>query len=371
MPYKVAYLISSLNTGGKEVILLNVLGKTDPRRFESILFVGKRSGELIAEVPDCKVYVGVSGGNILRSLPALWKMLLREHPDIVWCVAPGVLGFAGRLFAWMLRTPAVVISLHGREERGRLMDWPNWLITTFTTDKVVTTSEAMRNALRQERIPEHLLMVINNGIDIYRFRPSDDRAIYKQNLLQIAPHRPVIGTVASLSPRKAQRVLLKAVPRVLEVNPAALFILAGEGPARPELEMLSRQLGIQEHVRFLGLRRDIPELMRSFDVFVLTSDYEPFGNVIVEAMATGLPVVSTAVDGTPELITADTGILVPAQDDQAVADALLSLLTDPDRRQRMGACGRQRAVAHFSLEAMVRAREQLMLDLLENSRGLR
>lgn len=364
MPYKVAYLISSLHTGGKELILLNVVRKTDPIHFESTVFVAKGGGDLMDEVADYNVYVGVPRGNALRSLPALWRMLTHERPDVVWCVAAGVVGFAGRLFASILRTPIIIISLHGREERGRLMDWPNWLITRFTTDKVVTTSQAMRDALRQEGIPEHLLAVINNGIDVDRFAPPDDRATYKQNLLQIDPHRPVIGTAASLVPRKAQHIFLKAARHILEACPEALFVLAGEGSSRSELEALSRQLRIEEHVRFLGLRKDIPELLRALDVFVLTSAYEPFGNVVIEAMASGLPLVCTAVDGVPELVTEDTGMLVSAGDDEAVAKAVIELVHDPARRQAMGQVGRRRAVEHFSLETMMRKREALLLELL-------
>jgi glycosyltransferase involved in cell wall biosynthesis len=365
MRYKTAFLTSSLNIGGKELILLSALRKMDAARFEPMLFVAKGDGNLVPEVTDCRIYIGAPRGNVLKSLPALWRTLTRERPDIVWCVAAGVMGFAGRLLAYILRTPVIIISLHGGEERARLMDWPNRLITRFTTDKVVTTSQAMGETLRQEGVAEHLLAVINNGIDVDRFLPPDDRATYKQSLLQIDPRRPVIGTVASLVPRKAQHVFLRAAPHVLEAHPEALFVLAGEGSSRPELEALSHQLGIEEHIRFLGLRKDIAELMRSFDVFVLTSDYEPFGNVVIEAMASGLPVVCTAVDGVPELVTDETGMLVPPGDDHAVAEAVIRLLGDPAQREAMGQAGRRRAVEHFSLETMMRKREALLLELVE------
>jgi glycosyltransferase involved in cell wall biosynthesis len=106
--------------------------------------------------------------------------------------------------------------------------------------------------------------------------------------------------------------------------------------------------------------------MQAFDVFVLTSNSEGCPNVILEAMATGLPVVSTSVGGVPELVTDETGILVPPGDDAALADAIRQLLDDPARRQAMGQAGRRRAVEHFSLETMIRARETLLLELLEN-----
>jgi glycosyltransferase involved in cell wall biosynthesis len=366
--YKVAFVISSFNRGGKELILLNVLRAMDATRFEPMLFVAKGGGDLLDEDTGGKVYVGIQTGNALRSLPALWKMLTQERPDVVWCVAAGVTGFAGRLFARILRTPAIVISLHGRQG-WRIMDWPNRFITRLTTHRVVTTSQEFGRVLLQEGIPQPLLQVIHNGIDTSQFQPTDDRGVYKQRILDIEPIRPVIGTVGSLRPIKAQHVLLNAAPSVLAEWPDALFVMAGDGPSRAELEGLCRQLSIEKHVRFLGLRKDIPDLLRSFDVFVLTSNDESFGNAIVEAMASGLPVVSTAVGGVPEIITDETGILVRAGDDKAVAKAVIELLHDPARREAMRQAGRQRVIEHFSLESAVRAREALLLELLEPASG--
>jgi glycosyltransferase involved in cell wall biosynthesis len=245
------------------------------------------------------------------------------------------------------------------------MDWPNRFITRLTTHKVVTTSQEFGRILLQEGIAQPLLQVIHNGIDTSQFQPPDDRGVYKQGILAVEPIRPVIGTVGGLRPIKAQHVLLQAVPSVLAAWPDALFVIAGDGPSRSELVTLCRQLGIEKHVRFLGLRKDIPDLLRSFDVFVLTSNDESFGNSIVEAMASGLPVVSTAVGGVPEIVTDDTGILVPAGDAEAVAKAVIALLRDPTRREAMGQAGRWRAVEQFSLESTVRAREALLVELLE------
>jgi glycosyltransferase involved in cell wall biosynthesis len=366
--YKIAYILSSFMTGGKELILLNVMRKMDSTRFEPILFVAKGGGDLLAEVGGNNVYVGVARGNVFKSLPSLWRMLARERPDIVWCVAADVMGFAGRLFAYLLEIPVVIISLHGKH-RGRIIDWPNRLITGLTTDRVVTTSEEYRKILLQEGVPEHLLTVLYNGIDTNLFQPSPNRTNHKQRFLGAVSNPPVIGTVGNLLPVKAHDVFLKAVSRILPVFPNALFVIVGEGPSRMKLEALCRHLGIQERVLLVGLRKDIPDLLRSFDMFVLTSYDESFGNAIIEAMASGLPVVGTAVGGVPELVTDATGILVPAGNDEAVAEAVIGLLRDPARREAMGQAGRRRAVEHFNLETMIRKREALLLGLLEKEAG--
>jgi glycosyltransferase involved in cell wall biosynthesis len=167
-----------------------------------------------------------------------------------------------------------------------------------------------------------------------------------------------------LLPVKAHEVLLKAASRVIEQYPDALFVLAGDGARRTELDQLAQTLNLSQHVQFLGKRHDIPDLMRAFDVFALTSNSEGCPNVILEAMASGLPIVSTNVGGVPELVTDEIGILTQAKDDAAVAGAILHLLDDPARRQAMGETARRRVVEQFSLETMIHAREALLLELM-------
>jgi glycosyltransferase involved in cell wall biosynthesis len=364
-PYKVAFLITSMNRGGTESRLVDVLRCLDRSQFDPFLYVAKNQGELMSEIGDQQVYIG-SSGNIVKSLAVLWRVLRRERPDVVWCLQSSALSFAGRLFAWVLRTPAVVLSIHGRYADRAIIDWPNRLVTRWTTDKVVILSKIYRTWLVREGVDDDLITVQYNGVDTLQFSPAADKRTYQQTLLSLDPVRPVIGTVGNLLPIKGHEILLKAARQVVERRPEALFVLVGDGTRRAELERLAQTLNLSEQVRFLGRRRDVPDLMQAFDVFVLTSNSEGCPNVILEAMATGLPVVSTSVGGVPELVTDETGILVPPGDDAALADAIRQLLDDPARRQAMGQAGRRRAVEHFSLETMIRARETLLLELLEH-----
>ena len=375
--YKVGFIIASLNRGGTETKLLDTLQRLDRNRFDPFLFVAKGGGELLAEACDQRVYVGLpAGGNSLRSLYALWKTLRRERPDAVWCLQGGVTGFAGRLFARLLRVPIIILSLHGRQsERQPALDWPNRLLTPFTTQRVVAVSNEYRQQLIAEGIAESLISVLYNGVDTARFSPHRSPSgrggenSFKRAILGIEPSHPVIGTVGNLLPVKAHEVLLKAAGRVIVQCPDALFVLVGEGERRAALERLAQALGVSQNVRFLGRQRDVSDVMRAFDLFALTSNSEGCPNVILEAMASELPVVSTRVGGVPELVDDEVSILVPPQDDVALAQAILQLLTDPARRQAMGEAARRRAVERFSIEAMIRAREALLMELLVKYRA--
>jgi glycosyltransferase involved in cell wall biosynthesis len=367
-PYKVAFIISSLHRGGAESRLVDVLKRLDRSKFDPFLFVGKDGGDLLADVRDQRVYVGVSEHtNIHFTLWALWRTLRREQPDVVWCISHRVLGFFGRLFGYLLHTPVIVISLHGMTHEGeRVMDWPNRLLTRLRTDKIVVLSQKYRDWLVAEGTPESLVTVQYNGVDTERFSPTVNRQTCKQTVLRIDPSRLVIGTVGNLRPKKAHEVLIRAAKQVVQKCPQALFVIVGEGQRRHELQQLIEQLNLSQHVRLLGQRHDVPDILRALDIFTLTSDDgEGCSNATLEALGTGLPVVTTDFGGASELVNDEVGIVVPRRNEAALAEALLQLLHDPERRQAMGQAARQRAIEHFSLERMIRARESLLLDLLE------
>ena len=138
------------------------------------------------------------------------------------------------------------------------------------------------------------------------------------------------------------------------------LLIVGEGPARESLEALSCQLGLSDCTVFAGARRDIPRILPLLDLFVLPSLYEGFGIAILEAMAAGKPVVATAVGGIPEFVVpGETGLLVEAGNAAALADAIRSLLRDPERARQMGIQGRARVLAAFQMSTVIRRHEQV------------
>jgi glycosyltransferase involved in cell wall biosynthesis len=151
--------------------------------------------------------------------------------------------------------------------------------------------------------------------------------------------------------------------------PAARFVIVGDGPQRDELVALARDLGIADRVIFAGFRTDVPDLMSAFDLFVLASVFEPFGLVLVEAMALEKPVVASRVNGIPEVVAdGEAGLLVPPRDPHALAEAAARLLRDQALARHMGQAGRGRVLARFTVEAMAGKTMALYEEILARKR---
>src|SRR5262249_10910403 len=221
-------------------------------------------------------------------------------------------------------------------------------------DRIVTVSDDLgRWLVDRVRIPTRKVITIRNGVDVNRFRPGNPAAA--RAALGLPTNRFVVGTVGRLDPVKGQTTLLRAFAllRSLCADQGALLLIVGDGPCRSELTALMVSAGLDGRVHFLGERHDIPEVLQAMDAFVLPSIAEGSSNTLLEAMATGLPVVATRVGGSPELVDNDVnGILVAPREPQALAEAIGSYLSDSRLRALHGASARERAVACFGLERM-------------------
>lgn len=208
---------------------------------------------------------------------------------------------------------------------------------------ILANSQAAADRLQIEGVPGHKVRVIPNGVDTAAFPPR----VYSHH-----PRRIVV--IACLREEKRIDVLIAAAPRILSRHPDAELVIAGEGLCRPALEAQARELGIAARVTFLGHRDDVANVLAPADVFVLPSRSEALPNSIMEAMASGLPVVASAVGGIPELVRdGQTGRLVPPGDASALADAILDLLDHPDRLAEFGRAGRKAMERTFAFERMV------------------
>jgi glycosyltransferase involved in cell wall biosynthesis len=175
----------------------------------------------------------------------------------------------------------------------------------------------------------------------------------------------VVGTVGRLVERKGHHDLLDAWPDVLAAHPNAELVLVGDGPERDALETHATRLGVTDSIHLLGRRDDVPELLALFDSFVFPSHYEGLPGALLEAMCSGLPIVTTPVDGCSELIShGEHGVHVPPHDAVALGRAVIELLHNPELPQRYGMKARQKAEDQFTVESMVEQTQQLYLDLL-------
>jgi sugar transferase (PEP-CTERM/EpsH1 system associated) len=206
-------------------------------------------------------------------------------------------------------------------------------------------------------VDERQIRQLYSGVDVERFTPAEERRSVETAV--------VIGTVGRLDPVKKQDLLLDALARICQRQPNVKLTIVGDGPLREPLRSHATELGVADRVNFTGARSDAPELMRSFDVFVLPSINEGISNTILEAMATGLPVVAGRVGGNPEIVADGvTGRLYDPVDASGLEQALMPYLTDPVVRRAHGAAGRARVVQNFSLAAMVGRYQNFYDELL-------
>src|SRR5262245_15693457 len=206
--------------------------------------------------------------------------------------------------------------------------------------------------------------LVPNGIDLTRFTPRAPSPALRA-ALGVPPASPLVVSIGRFVAEKGHRHLLEAAARIERTRPGAHWVLVGAGELEAPLRHQARGLGLASQVHFTGWREDIPDVLAVSDVFVLPSESEGFGRVVVEAMAMAHPVVATAVGGVPEIVRdGETGILVPPSDPAALADAVCSLLDDPARASRLGAAGRARAESRFSLTAHIDGVERVYTQVL-------
>jgi glycosyltransferase involved in cell wall biosynthesis len=219
-------------------------------------------------------------------------------------------------------------------------------------DCFIAASEAIRQMLVADGVPDERTVTVHEGIDVDHVRAVPAVNVHEMFFL---PHNaPVVGNIAALVPHKGQRHLIEAAHIVVQRLPDVRFVLLGEGELREQLERLVREYHLEKHVLLPGFRTDVLGCLKSFDLFVMSSVTEGLGTSLLDAMACGKPIVATTAGGMPEVVAGgETGLLVPPRDDEALAAAIVRLLTDPALRARMGAAAEQRVRELFSAERMV------------------
>ena len=363
----VVHAVHSLAVGGLENGVVNLVNGT-ATEFRHVVVCMTTEGPMRERLrPGVEVLaLGKRRGHDVRAFVRLARTLRRLRPQIVhsrnWAAFDAVV--AARLAG----VPFVVHGEHGREisdPHGRLRrrNQARRLLAPLVS-RFITVSEDLRRWLIQEvRLPPHKITTIHNGVDLSRFGDLERHTARLR--LGLSGDAPVIGTVGRLDPVKDQAGLARAFAMVLKAQPAAMLVIAGDGPCRADLLRLVAELGIADRVRLLGARSDVPAVLAAMDVFVLPSIAEGISNTILEAMASGLPVVATRVGGSPELIEDGVGgTLVPPQDPSALAGALTVYLDEPGLRTLHGKCARRRATERFGLERMCDAYAGAYRDLL-------
>lgn len=357
----VLHLIETSGPGGAEKMLISLVENLDRSRYRSIICFLKdgwlntqlyQCGFDTVIIPQCR---GVDPSWVYKCI----KLIQQRQIDLMHA-HEFAMNTYGCMAAMITGVP-IITTVHGQNYfwekcRRRLA----YRIVARHANRMVSVSESLKHFLiKRAGIRERDIVTIYNGIDLQQYRRSEDGMIIKRKL-GINESGPVIGTIGNLYQVKGHTYLLKAAKLVVQDFPNATFLFIGRGELLGQLQTEAIDLEIARNVRFLGFREDIPDLLQTMDIFVLSSLSEGFSLVTIEAMAAERPVVATRSGGPEEIIEDGiTGFLVPPKDPQLLASRISLLLKDKMLAQQFGTNGRRRIYEKFNLEQMVNAYQRL------------
>ncbi len=348
MPLKILHTESSPGWGGQENRILNealglqrlgakvyILCQPESRLAEK----AKEAGIEVFTYPMRKIYDIKAIYHTVRLINKLNIDVVNTHSGKDSYIA----GFAGKLS----KKRALIV-------RTRHLALP--ITSTFSykylADVVVTVSEYVRDYLISKGINPERVFAIPTGIDLEKFNPDRVKSSLREEL-GLSENIPLIGTVSVLRKKKGHHILIEAIPHVLKEFPQAIFVFAGNGPQRKNIEYKILQCGLSQNIIMLGHRDDIPQILKSIDIFVLPTLQEALGTSFIEAMAMGKPVIGSDVNGVREVIDdAVNGYLVPAEDKVALSEKIIELISDRQKAKDFGIRGREKVENKYTIEKM-------------------
>jgi glycosyltransferase involved in cell wall biosynthesis len=355
---KIIQLIPALGLGGAERVVVDLCKNLDKEKFAVKVACLKSPGESAGDLIAAGIPVELVGGHgwpIALSFFKLIKFLKKEKPDIVHTHLFGA-DFYGRLAARLAGVKIIVSTEHNLNFAEGFLKKIAKSLSGRLADEVVAVSQAVKQYLiKKEGMPEKKISVIYNGVAEKKFSyPGRDYA---------ATGVLTIGSVGRLVRQKGFDFLIKALSRV----PGDWqCLIAGGGRERKKLAELIKLLSLENKVKLIGWEKNTPEFLKKLDIFVLPSRWEGLGIVILEAGASGLPVIASRVDGIKELISdGQDGLLFAGGDDAELAEKIKFLLANPEERKRLGENLRQKVVANFNADKMAAEYERLYLELLK------
>lgn len=364
---KVMLLVPTLDQSGAEKQLVLLACRLPPDEFDVHVVAMTRSGPLAKELADHGVRLTVLGKKWKFDPFTFWrlrKLIQSEQPDILhtWLFAANAYArlIVGRR---MSHRPKIVVS-------ERCVDvwksgWQLWLDQKLIgrTDRLIGNSHAVAEFYRSIGYPDDIVRVIHNGISIPENFTTDREALLAE--LEIPVGSPVIGFIGRMARQKRGEDIVFAMALVAILRPDAHLLMIGEGPERDKLMKFARDIGIDNLVRFTGHRADAAKLLSVVDVFWLASDFEGLSNSLMEAMAAGVPCITSDIPPNRELVVdGETGFLVRVGDRVGFQQFTDRLLGDAELARRMGDAGRERMRREFSIDSMVDAHAKLYREVV-------
>lgn len=361
----------SLNVGGAEKHMHDLVLNSDRQKFNFVIICLYELGAIgkALEGYGIKVYHNVMRNKL--DILGVWKLnrvIRNEKADILFMVhTPPTLLWGvicakiNKIRATITRSPTTNPVAHIK--RRKIV---NYFILNFVGKIIAQAYSHREYLLKHENADPDRIVVINNGVDLEHFSNIVDTLTLKE-AIGIPSNVQVAGIVARLEPLKGHHVFLKAAKNIIDLLPQTHFLIVGAGIERKNLEQMSKELLIEENVHFLGMIKDVSQIIQLFDIGVLSSMpvSETFSNAILEYMAASKPVVATNVGSIAEMVVdGETGYLVPSGDPKALSDALIKLLKNKDLAKKMGEAGREKVKEKFTIQSMINRYESLFMSLL-------
>ena len=345
----------TLDTGGLENGVVNIINGLDDDRFESILCCIRHKGELVERInKPIKIHaLNHYKGITYSSIKHLRNIIQTDGIDVIHTRNYEAYTF-GFFAGKALSGRRLVHSEHGRDYPfNKVKMYLQYVLSLFTDDIITVSGDLKENMVRYLHINKNRINVIINGVDTNKFTPRKPDA----NLLRefgISENDIVIGTVGRLVEVKNFPELINTFKRLRQQHNNVRLMIVGDGPLMEDFLDLRRKLALEESVILTGRRNDIPELLRVFDVYALTSWNEGISNTLLEAMSTGLPIVASEVGGNVEIIHhGKVGYLYPSGNQKKLLESLESLIEENDTLDTFSKNARAHVINNYSMEAML------------------
>lgn len=366
-PLCIVHFISSLGIGGAEKLAYDMIGSLSADSFRPIVICVGEDGPLadrLKERGHTVYHRANTPGETWRIVGWVRGILRKERVAVIHAHQYNPMQYS---VLATLGNPQVtlVYTEHGRIY-PEVFNWKRFLtnrVFAMRLDHIVSISRSTRLAMmRYDNLPGRRIEVIHNGIDLEQLNPEFDRQ-QKRRSLGIGAKSRIIGTACRLEEVKNLPMMLRGFQKVVSACPDSVLLVAGRGSLADTLKALARELGIEEQVRFLGLRSDLPELLALMEVFLLVSFTEGISITLLEAMGSGVPTVVTRVGGNPEVVVDKvTGHLVELGDVETLALRVVELLNDPEQSAQLAARGLERVRNDFSFRSMMNGYLKLYQD---------
>lgn len=370
---RIVHVVYSFGIGGLENVIVQLINRLPHDLFEHVVLSLTTIGDSRARIQRSDVQfiaLNKQPGHAVPLYPRIWQLFRQLRPDVVHTCNLAALEVVP--LAWLAGVPLRIHAEHGwdaHDPRGESVRYQRVrrLYRPFVSQYVAVSADIDRYLAQRIHVTPGRRSLIANGVDTDRFSP----AVAPAQVPQDCPFQPrqhwLVGTVGRLQTVKNQPLLARAFVRLLEQHPQAAararLVIVGDGPLRSDVYSVLHQAGRADLAWVPGARDDIPDLLRALDCFVLPSQAEGTSCTLQEAMATALPVIATAVGGTPALLShGETGRLIPSDDVDALARGMWECFEAPEAATQMGRRAREAIIVDHGVQAMIERYQGLMGD---------